>query len=101
MNALIEELMKRGLGSLVDKSRDTLAQADEVYLSDRKAEKELEQRYENLDLTREQRLLINDYMACASTANHRYAAISYIAGIKDTVRILVSLGLVKGIEGEQ
>ena len=45
--------------------------------------------------------IINDYVACTSTVNHRYADISYMCGIKDTVIILVSLGLIKGVEAEE
>lgn len=101
MNKLIEDLIEKGMGNFMDVSRDALAQADEIYLNDRRDEDELEQRYESLGLTREQRIIINDYIACASTVNHRYADISYMAGIRDTVSILVSLGLIKGITIEE
>ncbi len=99
MNKLIEDLIKKGMGNFMDRSRDALAWTDEIYLNDIKDENELAQRY-NLDLTKGQRKVINDYVACASTANHRYADISYMCGIKDTVSLLVSLGLVKGVEAE-
>lgn len=66
-----------------------MAQEDEIYLSDRKDENELEQRYESLDLTREQRIIINDYIACASTVNHRFADISYMCGVKHAVDCLL------------
>lgn len=98
MNKLIEDLIEKGMGNFMDVSRDALAQADKIYLNDRKDENELELRYDNLDLTREQRIIINDYIACASTVNHRYADISYMAGIRDTVSMLVSLGLIRGVE---
>lgn len=62
MNKRIEDLIEKGMGNFMDVSRDTLAQADEIYLNDRRDENELEQRYESLDLTREQRIIINDYM---------------------------------------
>lgn len=88
------------MGQLLDESRDEMAQEDEIYLSDRKDENELEQRYESLDLTREQRIIINDYIACASTVNHRFADISYMCGVKHAVGMLASLGLIKGIEAE-
>lgn len=101
MNKLIEDLIKKGMGNFMDRSRDALSQADKVYLNDRNDEKELEQRYESLDLTKEQRTVINDYVACTSTVNHRYADISYMCGIKDTVSMLVSLGLIKGIEAAE
>lgn len=98
MNKLIEDLIEKGMGNFMDVSRYILAQADEIYLNDRKDENELEQRYESLGLTREQRIIVNDYIACASTVNHRYANISYMAGIRDTVTMLVSLGLIRGVE---
>lgn len=97
MNELIEKLISMGMGRLMDESRDEMAMADKTYKADREAENELEQRYESLDLTREQRIIINDYIACTSTVNHRYSDIAYMCGIKNTVEILVSLGLIKGM----
>ena len=82
----------------MDESRDEMAMADEMYKADREAEDELEKRYESLDLTREQRIIINDYIACTSTVNHRYSDIAYMAGIKNTVTMFASLGLIKGMD---
>lgn len=101
MNKLIEDLIKKGMGNFMDRSRDALAWADETYLNDRRDEKELERRYENLDLTKEQKKVINDYVACTLSSNQRYADISYMCGIKDTVSMLVSLKLIKGVEAEE
>ncbi len=101
MNKLIEELIKKGMGNFMDRSRDALAWADETYLNDRRDEHELERQYGNLDLTKEQRKLINDYIACTLSSNQRYADISYMCGIKDTVSILVSLGLIKCVEADE
>ena len=101
MNKLIEELIKKGMGNFMDRSRDALAWADETYLNDRRDEHELERQYENLDLTKEQKKVINDYIACTLSSNQRYADISYMCGIKDTVSMLVSLGLIKGVEADE
>ena len=101
MNKLIEDLIKKGMGNFMDRSRDALAWADETYLNDRRDEKELERRYENLDLTKEQKKVMNDYVACTLSSNQRYADISYMCGIKDTVSMFVSLGLIKGVEAEE
>ena len=101
MNKLIEDLIKKGMGNFMDRSRDALAWADETYLNDRRDEKELEKRYENLDLTQGQKKVINDYVACTLSSNQRYADISYMCGIKDTVSLLVPLGLIKGVEAEE
>lgn len=97
MNELIEKLIDMGMGNFMDVSRDEMAMADEIYKADREAENELEKRYENLGLTREQRIIVNDYIACTSTVNHRYADISYMCGIKNTVELFISLGLIKGM----
>jgi len=101
MNKLIEDLIKKGMGNFMDRSRDALAWADEIYLNDRRDEKELEKRYETLDLTKGQKKVINDYVACTLSSNQSYADISYMCGIKDTVSLLVSPGLIKGVEAEE
>ena len=101
MNKLIQDLIEKGMGNFMDRSWDALAHSDEIYLKDCRDENDLAQRYERLDLTKEQRIVINDYVGCASTVNHRYADVSYMCGIKDTVTMLVSLGLIKGVGAEE
>ena len=79
----------------MDHSRQEFIMTDKVYLKDREDEGELEQRYMGLDLPDEKRNLINDYIACAKSCESRYADISYMAGIKDAVRMFACLGLLK------
>ncbi len=55
MNKLIEELIEKGMGNFMDRSRDALAETDEIYLDDCRGEEEMERRYKNLGLTREQK----------------------------------------------
>lgn len=98
MDKIIEDLIEKGMGRLMDSSRDALAKADKIYMDDRSDEIELEKRYESLELSKEQRMVVNDYMSCSLTVNHRYADISYMAGIKDAVGMLASLGLLKGVK---
>lgn len=98
MEQLINKLIDMGMGQLMDQSRDELTTSDETYQSDTNAEGDLEQRYMNLDLTENQRMIINDYIACMKTANGRYSDISYMAGIKDTVTMFIYLGLLKDIQ---
>lgn len=90
MDKFIAELIDKWMENPKDKSRNILAQADSIYQNDLNDKKELERRYESLTLTREQRMVINDYIACSLTASQRYADLSYIAGIKDIIEILVS-----------
>ena len=95
MEQLISKLLNMGMGQFMDNSRYDLVMTDEIYLHDIEDEGELERRYTNLDLPDEQRILINDYIACVKTCDNRYSDISYMAGIKDAVRMFVYLGLLK------
>ena len=95
MEKLKKRLIKECKRRSMDESREELARADATYNHDLKDEAELDQRYERLSISREQRMVIDDYIACTATVNHRYAEISYVAGIRDAVAMLVSLGLIK------
>lgn len=95
MEQLIEKLIEEGTGQFMDKSRTELEREDTVYLKDLKDTAYLEEKYMELDLSRKQRMIIGDYIACMQTANSRYADISYIAGIMDAVRCLSSWGNLK------
>lgn len=98
MEQIMKEMMDMGMKQFMDKSRKELSMSDAVYLEDCKDERELEQRYMELDLTRRQRMLVNDYVACTQTTYNRYAEISYVTGVKDAIKMLFQLGLLKGIK---
>lgn len=98
MNKRIDELINRGLERLMSESRDALAQEDTAYQSHCANADQLERKYKMLDLTKEQRKLIHEYIASLSAVSHRYADIAYICGIRDTVSMLASLGLIQGVE---
>ncbi|MCI8730874.1 MAG: hypothetical protein HFH57_06980 [Lachnospiraceae bacterium] len=95
MENIMDKLINMGIRDFIDESREKLTLEDEVYLMDKRDEDALGQRYLGLDLPRKQRVLIDDYIACVKTAGIRYSDISYIAGIKDTVKMFVQLGLLK------
>ena len=85
MDDLICEMMENSLHKLLGK--------DEVYQQDSKALSELERKYTEMELTDRQRQLINDYIACLQTTCNRVGDISYLAGIRDTLRLLKYLEL--------
>ena len=95
MKQLIEKIIKTGMEQFMDKTRAELKSQDNVYLKDMRDTAYLEQRYMELDLSKKQRMIIGDYIACMQTANNRYVDISYIAGIMDAVRCLSSWGSLK------
>ena len=98
MVQLINKLLDMGMGQFMDNSRQDLIMTDEVYLSDIEDEGELEQRYMSLNIPDKDKILINDYIACVKTCDNRYSDISYMAGIKDAVRMFVYLGLLKDFD---
>lgn len=100
MDKFIQEMIDKGMGQLMDQSRDELMASDEVYREDGRREEEAERRVLGLGLTEEQRAALDSYLDCMRICNHRYADIAYMAGIKDTVRLLASLNLLKGADAE-
>lgn len=98
MDKLLNKLYKYGSENLMNKSTNKLMKHDEVYLHDQKDLLELEQRYEELNLAFEHRILIGDYIACMETVHARAKDISYMAGFKDAISFLHSLDLIKKIK---
>ena len=97
MEKFVKKLVKNHLGVVMDKSIDALALADEVYLSDCKAADELEERYNALDLPERDKIVINDYIACLATREHKMRDIAYLAGVSDSIKLFNSLGAIKSL----
>ena len=51
-----------------------------------------------VNLTKGQKKTIMNYVSDVRATGHRYADLSYLAGVKDTVGMLVSLNMIKGME---
>lgn len=98
MDAFINQLLESHLGNIIDKSKDKLILEDETLQQDEKDLSDLEERYTALNLAKSDRIVINDYIACLQTVEHRSLDISYLAGVRDTVRLLHSLDLIKSVE---
>ena len=96
MDRLIDDLLKKGLGNFIDRSRDALIWDDEIYQKCSREEDKAEE--EGLGLTVGQVKIINNYVSDVRATNHRYSDLSYLAGVKDTVGMLVSLDMIKGME---
>lgn len=88
MKKTAEQWIKKGITQYMEQSIREMAQKDQVYQNDKKDERELEKRYEELALSREHRMFMNDYLACIRTMDHRYAEISYMAGIQDALEMM-------------
>lgn len=96
MDKFLDKLVERHLGILMNESRDKLALSDKLYKQDLKDSKELEKSYNAIPLDDKARILINDYIACLMTREHRMSEISYLAGIGDTIKFLNAIGVLKG-----
>lgn len=101
MDKFIEGLIEKGMGQLMDQSRDELAAADHSYQKNSLREEEAERRVLGLGLTKEQQTAIDDYLDCVRAGNHIFADLSYLAGIKDTVGLLASIGAIKIADAEE
>lgn len=55
----------------------------------------------SLNLNKDDRTLIDEYITCMQKADHRVADLSYIAGVRDTVKVLHSLDLLQGMEEQE
>lgn len=98
MQQLIDQLMDMGMAKFMDQSRQELAVSDEIYTKDREDEVQIEKKCDRLGLTSRQKMIVNDYVCCVKSADSRYADISYMAGIRDAVRMFTGLGLLKDFE---
>ncbi|EOS21356.1 hypothetical protein C806_04339 [Lachnospiraceae bacterium 3-1] len=102
MDKLIDDLLKKGLGNFIDRSRDALIWDDEIYQKCSREEDVAEEKCLNMNLTKGQKKIIMNYVSDVRATDHRYADLSYLAGVKDTVGMLVSLEMIKGVElGEE
>lgn len=101
MDAFIEELLETHLGHMIDRSKDKLILEDETLQQDEKDLSDLEERYTALNLAKADRLIVNDYIACIQTIEHRSLDLSYLAGVRDAVKLLHSLDLLKSIEEQE
>ncbi len=88
MKKTAKRMIEKGMAHHMEQSVRKLAEEDQIYQYDKKAEQELEQRYERLVLPREYRMFFNDYLACIRSADCRYAEISYMAGILDALEMM-------------
>ena len=98
MDRLIDDLLKKGLGNFIDRSRDALIWDDEIYQKCSREEDKSEEKCLDMGLTKGQGKTMKQYVSDIRATDHRYADLSYLAGVKDTVGMLVSLDMVKGME---
>lgn len=99
MEKFINELLETCLGRMIDQRRDEITLADETCRQNERNLHKYEERYMALDsLANADRMLIDEYILCIEKADHRNADLCYLVGIRDTIKVLCSLNLLKGME---
>ena len=98
MDKLIDYLLKKCLLNFIYRSSYALNWDDEIYQKCSREEDAAEEKCLNMNLTKGQKKTIMNYVSDVRATGHRYADLSYLAGVKDTVGMLVSLNMIKGME---
>ena len=62
----------------------------------RQDNEDLEERYDQLQLSHTVKRVIDDYIACLQTRDERYSDLAYAAGIRDTISLLQGMGMLNG-----
>lgn len=101
MDKFIDKLLETSLGNAIDQSRDRLVLADDVCNANEAKLRVLEERYLSLNLDKADRTLIDEYITCLQKTDHRISDFGYIAGVRDTVKVLHSLDLLQGMEEQE
>ncbi|MGN0466710.1 MAG: hypothetical protein ACI4F9_10240 [Lachnospiraceae bacterium] len=95
MNLFIRKIMNQIIAEDINVTRDKICAEDEMFQQDEKDLDKLTKRFMDLNLLMHDRIIINDYIACLQTVDCRYADISYMAGIEDTITFLKKVRLIK------
>lgn len=81
------DFLSADIRNKIEKSKERFLQYDDNYFLDMEHLKDFEERYEELDLTFEQRLFINDYIALLETVKIHNDSLSYFTGFFDAIKI--------------
>ena len=82
------ELVKIAVEKLKEDTVYEMIVHSEGYQEESNARGIAEQRYEELDLTKEQRKVCDEFLDCRDSQNLEYSDCSYLAGLFDAFRIM-------------
>ena len=94
MDKMITKTMGNKIARMLTESRHRMEIADECISQDNADLKYLEKRYDDLDISLENRRIIDDYIACIHSREERRTEVSYFAGITDAVIFLKKNGII-------
>ena len=91
------EIFERIISTMSDKTREDMLKNDNEYCRLEKNRVQLENLYHHMDQYAEAINLVKDYISIVQETDMRFADVSYMAGIKDTISLLVSLGMIRKV----
>ena len=98
MEDIISKLIDGGMGNAMDKRTDELLKNDTRYGYACAKLSECEDKIKELNLSKHEMEIVDEYFGALDTANCRANDLCYMAGVRDTVLLLNQLGLLKGSE---
>lgn len=90
---LVKVLLNNKIEKMMQESRERMNSADEYLCQDNEDLKELERRYESLNIPSGVGRIIEDYIACMHSHEERLSELSYYSGIVDAINLMKSMGI--------
>ena len=86
------EIFERVISSMIDKTREQILQNDDEYLSLEEKRARMEDSFLHIDQYAEAMKLVSEYIDIVQQVDMRFADVSYLAGVKDTISLMAGLG---------
>lgn len=87
------EIYERIIRNMIDNSREEMLRNDEEYLRLEAARTNLEDKYLEDDKYKAAMNLLEQYIDFVQEVDMRFADVSYMAGVKDTIMLMAKLGI--------
>lgn len=91
---LVKALLNNKIEKMLLESRERMNTADEYLCQDNADLKDLEKRYENLNIPSGVNRIIEDYIACMRSHEERLSELSYYSGIVDAINLMKTMGII-------
>ena len=95
MYSMMQRQLDNGFGVKIDFTREEFLKKDETYQAQTIETNKSEEEFMRLKLLDEEKRVIENYIAHIQREASRYADISYFAGMKDAIRMMVDMGFIQ------
>lgn len=87
------DLLTDDISLMIEENVERMKESDPISQKDVEELSVLEKQYYDLDLPMEERMLINDYLACLKTISDRENELAFVVGIKICLEVLKRMPL--------